>query len=336
MRKFILMLVVMFTTMLSVNAQIATENPKLLDNTYISLEGGVTTPLDMNSMFPLNEVVGLKLGKEWTPIIGTEIVGQLFMNDNHDVRWTSAMIKGNYLGANATVNLNNLFDGYNGKPRVFEIKANGGLGWIHRWCYGGNSFGAKTGLDFNINIGKKRAHTLSISPAVYWDLHKTDGFNKHWAQLGLFIGYTYHFKTSNGTHYFKTYDVGSMIDEIDRLNDELVKKPKEVIVEKVGPTNIITETIEGKKVIYFAFDSDEITDEMKSILDSVQPGTYDINGYASSEGTTEYNKYLSQRRAEAVANYLINKEGVKINSCIGYGVLFGNITGRVVEIIPSK
>ena len=298
MRKFILMLVVMFTTMLSVNAQIATENPKLLDNTYISLEGGVTTPLDMNSMFPLNEVVGLKLGKEWTPIIGTEIVGQLFMNDNHDVRWTSAMIKGNYLGANATVNLNNLFDGYKGKPRVFEAKANAGLGWIHRWCYGGNSFGAKTGMDFNINLGKKRAHTLSISPAVYWDLH--------------------------------------MIDEIDRLNDELAKKPKEVIVEKVGPTNIITETIEGKNVIYFAFDSDEITDEMKSILDNVQPGTYDINGYASSEGTTEYNKYLSQRRAEAVANYLINKEGIKINSCIGYGVLFGNITGRVVEIIPSK
>ena len=111
MKKFILIFITMFMFAFSANAQIATENPKILDNTYISVEGGVATPLDMNSMFPLNTVVGLKLGKEITPIFGAEIVGQFFMNDNvKELAWSSAMVKGHYLGGNATLNLNNIFD----------------------------------------------------------------------------------------------------------------------------------------------------------------------------------------------------------------------------------
>ena len=46
---FILCLSVLFA-----NAQIATENSKILDNTYVGVEAGVTTPLNFNSMFPLN------------------------------------------------------------------------------------------------------------------------------------------------------------------------------------------------------------------------------------------------------------------------------------------
>ena len=47
-----------------------------------------------------------------------------------------------------------------------------------------------------------------------------------------------------------------------------------------------------------------------------------INGYASPEGTEEYNQALSQRRADAVKNILVNKYGIaatRINA-IGHGV----------------
>ena len=73
---------------------------------------------------------------------------------------------------------------------------------------------------------------VCVNPGVYWGLNEAGNikFNKNYAQLGVMVGYTYHFKTSNGTHYFKTYDVGAMTDEISRLNEELAKKSKEVEV----------------------------------------------------------------------------------------------------------
>ena len=47
-----------------------------------------------------------------------------------------------------------------------------------------------------------------------------------------------------------------------------------------------------------------------------------INGYASPEGTEEYNKELSQRRADAVKNILVNKYGIAATRihAIGHGV----------------
>ena len=47
-----------------------------------------------------------------------------------------------------------------------------------------------------------------------------------------------------------------------------------------------------------------------------------VNGYASPEGTEEYNLQLSQRRADAVKNILVDKYGIaadRINA-IGHGV----------------
>ena len=169
-------------------------------------------------------------------------------------------------------------------------------------------------------------------------------FDKTYAQLGVMVGYTYHFKTSNGTHAFKTYDVGAMIAEIDRLNDELAKKPKEVEVIKyvdrtvnnynAPVTNSFANAGNGTYV-FFAFDSAELDDRAKEALDKIgQNGVYDIVAFASNEGNLEYNKALSQRRADAVKKYLEDR-GCKINSAEGKGVVFGPTTGRVA-IITNK
>jgi hypothetical protein len=56
--------------------------------------------------------------------------------------------------------------------------------------------------------------------------------NKHGAQLHIGVGYTYHFKTSNGTRHFKVYDVGALQREINYLRENLEKKPKEVVKER--------------------------------------------------------------------------------------------------------
>lgn len=329
----------MFATVFTANAQIATENSKLFDNTYVGVEAGVTTPLNFNSVFPLNTVVGIKLGKELTPVFGFELEGQTFFNENNFTPWTNTFVKGTNVGLNGVTNLSNLFGGYKGTPRFFEVKANVGLSWLHYWNMSANDMLAKTGIDLAFNLGKTKAHTVAITPAVYWNLtgsadHKMS-FNKNRAQLGVFVSYVYHFKTSNGTRHFKTYDVGAMIGEIDRLNKELAKKPAEVVVEKVVtkevPATATVATVNATTV-FFAFDSDELDERAKAELDKLgENGIYCIDAYASSEGSTKYNVALSQRRADAVKAYLEGR-GAKVESAVGHGVQFGTTTGRVAVV----
>jgi len=370
MKKFILMLVVMFTTMLSVSAQVATENAKLLDNTYLGVEVGATTPLNFNSVFPVNTVAGLKFGKELTPVFGLEVEGFAVFGDNvyrygvngsipsqgafniHENGSVNTFVKATNVGLNGTINWSNLLFGYKGTPRAFEVKTNTGFGWLH--YYGDytpyfpvgsyviagkrNVLTAKTALDLAFNLGNKKAHTITVSPGVYWGLNEIGNikFNKTYAQLGVMVGYTYHFKTSNGTHAFKTYDVGAMIGEIDRLNSELAKKPTEVevikYVDRVVTNNYNTVAAPQETYVFFAYDSSVLDDRAKAELDKLgQNGVYDVVAYASSEGSTEYNQRLSERRAAAVADYLTNR-GCKVNSWEGKGVQFGTTTGRVAVV----
>ena len=160
------------------------------------------------------------------------------------------------------------------------------------------------------------------------------------AQLAIQVGYVYHFKTSNGTHHFKTYDVGAMQDELTRLNAALQEKPKEVIVEKVvtkevPATAAVAERATGfgvKESVFFAFDSAELDDRAKETLNQLgENGVYVVDAWASSEGTTEYNLKLSQRRADAVKAYLESR-GAKVESATGHGVQFGTTTGRVAVV----
>jgi len=385
MKKFILMVVLMFTTMLSANAQIATENAKFFDNTYVGVEVGATTPLNFNSVFPLNTVTGIKFGKELTPVFGLEVEGLAVFGDNvyrygyngsiptdgafnvHKNGSVNTFVKATNVGLNGTINWSNLLFGYQGTPRFFEVKTNIGFGWLHyfgdftpNFPVGGyvtsdkrNVLTAKTVVDLAFNIDNKKAHTITVSPGIYWGLNESGNiqFNKNYAQFGVMVGYAYHFKTSNETHTFKTYDVGAMLHEIDYLNEQLAKKPTEVIVEKVVEKTVaidnitpmphatnavetVPETV-SDTYIFFAFDSAELDIRAKEELNKLgENGIYCIDAYASSEGSTEYNKVLSQRRADAVKEYLEGR-GCKINSAIGHGVVFGPTTGRVA-VVTSK
>jgi hypothetical protein len=80
----------------------------------------------------------------------------------------------------------------------------------------------------------------------------------------------------------------------------------------------------------FAFDSAELTSEASANLDKVakvltDPGAekYDIilSGHTDAVGSAEYNQQLSERRAHAARNYLINRHGIESSRLIakGYG-----------------
>lgn len=347
MKKFIFMMIMALSAIV-VNAQTAVQTSKILDNTYIGIEGGMSTPLSFDGVFPLNATTTLHVGKLFTPVVGAEIEGTAWFGSHADYsnRFDASAahnaIRGSYVGLNGLVNLTNLFLGYKGTPRNFELSAVAGPGWIHTFIPNHNDkyenhLGAKTGLDFAFNLGKSKAHTISVRPAVLWNLSVPGSkygqlaFNKHGAQLYVGLGYTYHFKTSNGTRHFKLYDVGAMQDEINRLREDLAKKPTEVVREREVVKEVVTTKVvnNNEYVVYFAYNSDVLTSDAKATLDNVS-GTVKVNAYASPEGSEQYNKDLSQRRANAVADYLRGKN-VNVTEAVGCGVV-GEASNRVAVI----
>lgn len=337
MKKILLMLA-LFSAVVTANAQIATENSNAFDNVGVGITAGVSTPLDFNSVFPLNTNVGLKITKDITPVIGFQIEGLAVLNDNHFSDLKTA-VKATNVGLNGALNLSNFFWGYKGTPRVFEVSTVAGLGWLHTWNTSENSLTAKTGLDLAFNIGKNKAHSLVLTPAVYWNLHKIDAiqFNKKGAQLALNLTYVYHFKTSNGTHHFKTYDVGAMNNEINYLHGKLdeYEKREPKLVERIVEKKVVVPT-NTEWFVQFAQKSAELTAEAKATLDKIgEDLVVDVIGTSSPEGDAEFNQRLSEKRAAVVADYL-TKRGVKVNSWVGKGVQIGLATNRLAIVTVAQ
>jgi len=75
----------------------------------------------------------------------------------------------------------------------------------------------------------------------------------------------------------------------------------------------------GKKTVYFARDSAELTHEAKVVLDAARTGVpVYVTGYTCPLGTPEHNQRLAEKRARAVADYL-RRRGVTITSAHGKG-----------------
>ena len=345
MKKFILSLMVMLTVMLSsANAQIAYQKADFLDNVYVGLNGGVSSPLDFNSVTPFNAQAGVKVGKNWSPVFGTNIEGTAVFGDNHFAD-SHTFVKATYVGLNGTLNLTNLFLNYN-PDKVFETSLEAGIGWIHNYHTStptnidghANYLGAKTGVILAWNIGNNKAWQLYAEPSVYWNLSKTDKiqFNKHNAQLAVSVGVVYKFKTSNKTHNFKVYniyDYTSALEEArDRIaaleaqNAELSKRPTETY-------NVVKETVVYSQdiiTVSFLQNSAELTQDAKNILDKVSVSLpVKVIGSTSPEGTTRRNSELSVQRANAVAKYLKSR-GVKVVSAEG------NEHGRIAVVTVVK
>ena len=336
MKKFILMFALMTSAFVGANAQTAIETPKVLDNVYVGANVGATTPLTFNSVFPLNTTVGLTLGKDWTPVLGTEVESGIAFNDNGFGISSHTFVSAINTGVNATVNLTTLFLGYN-PNKVFEMKTVSGFGWAHKY---GNTVNndddeltAKTGIRFIWNLGKSKAWSLNVEPAVRWNLTNGNSdqvcLNKNSAQLALSLGVVYKFKTSNGTHNFKVYDVGRLNDEINSLR---AQKPKEVVREVVTTKVVPTQT---KWVVFFEQGKSDLTDEAKDELNKIgENSIVDIVGHASTEGSEAFNQALSENRAKAVADFL-TKRGVKVNKATGEGET-GTTKNRGVIITEAK
>lgn len=272
MKKIFFMLALLLGTV-ATQAQSTVEGTKFLDNWSITLKGGAVMPYQHYAFWPhARGIFGLEVRKDLTTALGVGLEGELTINTSSWEHFPASfgpkspnVIDHQLVGAFMAINLTNAFNHFKGERRFLEVEAVMGGGWFHAYHRNESSIGdynswyTKAGVNFNWNLGKAKAWTVSLKPSVMWDMNgdvsrmyanqytnvddlpvvnygawpgKDNGvksrFNANHAWVELEMGLTYHFGNSNGTHYFtlcpKRYtqaDINAANAQVNELRGQL-------------------------------------------------------------------------------------------------------------------
>lgn len=331
MKKFLCIIALALAFVMGADAQVAPA--KFFDNTSIELKGGINTPLE-KPFEGISEQVGVQIEKGITPWLSFAIDGKAFIHQPYRNNPHTAFDGVNVNGL-VKFNLFNLFGNYPGYRRHFEWNVFTGLGWSHRTCkdyplFGHRNFGNYiAGTDLQFNLGKEKAWALVLTPEVNWGMPETGKLDKNKAMLEVNVGIVYRFKNKDGNRYFTKAKLYNQ-EEVNNLNsriNHLIASNETLLVENTELKNTleniptsVTETVEVmvEKPYYvlppvqFLFNSAVISETSYAAVNEIAnvilttPSNYVITGYASNEGTEEYNIGLSQERADAMKNALVN------------------------------
>ena len=360
MKKIVASLVLCMAV-IAANAQKAVEGNKFTDNWSVGFNAGGTTPLTHSAFFKnMRAVLGVGLDKQVTPVLGLGFEAMTSINTTP----SRTAFDNTNLSVLGTLNLSNLFGGYAGAPRLFEVETVAGIGWLHYAVNGEsdlNSMSSKLGLNFNFNLGEEKAWTLAFKPALVYDM-SADGtdnvcFNANRAAWEITAGLKYHFSCSNGKHYFtivKPYNQS----EIDALNDQINNMRREADDNAAALKNanqkaadlekalndcknqapkVITETVTNNKktlesVVTFRQGGTSVessqtpnVERIATYLKNHKNATVSIKGYASPEGNVDVNARIAKQRAESVKNMLINRYKIAANRITAEGQGVGNM-----------
>ena len=325
------------------NAQDAYVGNKFFDNWYMGIKGGGITPTTHSAFWKnMRGTAGIELGKQITPVLGVSFEGLTTVNTSESRTAFDAL----NLGALGKINLNNLFGGYLGKPRLFEVEAIAGIGWGHDFVNSGLGYDksymvSRFGTSFNFNLGEAKAWTINVRPAIVYQMsgNRSQILNVNKSAIELLAGVTYHFASSNGKHYqtiqtpYNQAEVDLLNDAINTLraesaakteglealqyeNDQLKEKlnecmnaPKEVetIVQNTHSKSLESVITFGQGKATVSADQLPNVERIATYMKNNPSSTVVIKGYASPEGSAEINARIAKQRAEAVKTILINK-----------------------------
>jgi OOP family OmpA-OmpF porin len=361
MKKFFLMAAMVMAGITASAQNEPLANSKLSDNWYLGGNIGAVTPLNGAFFGNMRPTVGLEVGRYLTPVFGIGVEGRAKFNT---IKAFTAVDQayGFLLGK---FNLSNLFYGYKGEPRNFEVVALAGPGIEHNFGDAKDTYLAyKAGLEFNFNLGEAKAWQFNIKPGIVWGVNNAlvpeTELNKNGATFEINAGFTYKFKCSNGTHNFAfakvdQSELDALNNTINRLRDENAERAKNdaatienlknqlkdcqnskpaTVVEKKSPVENIVTFRQGKSII----DKSQMPniDRVAKFLNDNSSSKVVIKGYASPEGSAKLNQKLSLARANAVKKVLVNKYKIAADRIetegLGVGSIFTEPTYNRVSI----
>ena len=354
-KLFMMFAAAMMAASVSAQDNTAITANKAGDNWYFGINAGVTTRVKESyqdagdGMFKsIAPTFGVRVGKNLTTVFGLAADADMYFKTNDKFYdGSKTFIEALDVNLLGTFNLSNLFAGYPGEPRAFEVIALGGFGWAHQFNHfpKTNGLNSKVALDFAFNLGANKAWQFYIEPALTYTLHGwSDGehieipfqYDINQSVLSLQAGLNYKFGTSNGTHNFAKTALRDQ-SEIDQLNAKINELRADVNA-KDGQLAADAQTIADLKAKLAACESRpvQVVEEKKvetlqpivifrqgkSVIDPAQYASIEmiakymknhpeanvkVLGYASPEGPADLNQKLSVARAEVVKNALINK-----------------------------
>ena len=325
MKKNILILCMLGASALAANGQTLLKGIKFTDNWSVGINGGVTTPMTHCSFWKNSRpAVGIELSKRITPVLslGTSVMGYINTSSS------KTAFDASNVELLSKFNMMNLFGGYPGTPRTFEMEAVVGVGWLHGYINGtgdDNSWGTRLGMDFNFNIGKEKAWAISLKPSLVYDMegdfnrHKSR-FNANNARVELLAGITYYIKGSKQTE--------EAVGRADMLQKQLAecqnKKPViETVIEKAKTLESIVTFRQGSSKV----DVSQLpnVERIASYMNRHPESKVVIKGYSSPEGSIEVNERIARARAESVKSILTKKYRIAASRITAEGQGIGDM-----------
>lgn len=227
---------------------------KVDDNIYVGINAGAITGFRNyyrtqdgakqrnNAFTAYTTEVGARVGKNFTTVFGLALDGNLYFTNHRcccPFAVSKTWIQGLDLDLLGTANLMNMFAGYKGQPRFFEVIALGGFGWTHAFGTATryNGINSKIAFDFAVNFGSKKQWQVYLEPSITYNVlgfgtvapqpeyknvmsNSSFQYNINKAGFNLKAGVNYKFRTSNDTHNFALEQLRDQA-EIDALNAKI-------------------------------------------------------------------------------------------------------------------
>ena len=324
-------------------------------NWEIGLAGGINATAwnelggvdNQKSIGDLGWQIEGNLTKWFNPIVGARLQvvgGQLNVSDDN-----GAKSKWIYPHVDGIVNLSNWIGGYR-EDRVYYAKlfAGAGVSFVNVGDNGGDGFAAAGGLintfrvckqlDINLELkailtpGRDMPRAIAPIAAEYGQIYS--------ATLGL----TYRFNKRDWSKAYSQEEIDGYLASIaalaeahrneGKLNERLAAQ-KAATDQALKDNEALRAELAKKKnsvvastAVFFNFDSSRLTDRAKASMQVLQETiaaapkdqVFTIVGHADAKtGSAEYNQKLSEKRAEAVYNYLV-EQGVNKDQLTWKGV----------------
>ena len=340
-----------------------------LDNWQVGVNVGGYTPV---AGYPFFKSTRFNFGAEISKQISTGfrfgIDATAYINNNSDGYRNPLTIDYTNVSILANFNLNNIFGGYKGAPRKFEVEAFAGIGWLHFFYQGRgndlNEMSAKYGANFWFNLGESRAWAIKFSPSILYLIdqgipqQQANSLNSKFPYAQANLGLVYRFKGSNGKHYFTLYEpsVHAPVVEdnsavVEDNSAALSQKERELedAINRINQLESELETVKEKQQVETAAQAKKPLESIisfkqgRSIVEDSQLPNVEriatylreypnsrvvIKGFASPEGSVEANERIAKARAEAVKTVLIKQYKIDAERIVAEGNGVGNVFSK--------
>lgn len=297
------------------------------DNWFIQGQAGIGYTIgepDFDKL--ISPTAALSIGKYFTPYAGMRLqvggwqgrAGWDWKDDNYSWNYAAVYLDGLF-------NMTNIFCSYK-ENRGFNLYGIVGVGYNHGFKNSPNALAsdncvARIGLQPSFRINEAWDFNVELNGNAASDAFNSKYGSENDFYFNLMVGFTYKFK-NRGFELIRPYDealVNSLNDEINQQRatiESLKANPKTIVkTEKVFVTDTVSYfntpvlfTI-GKSAV--DVNQEVYVYTVAQYLKENPNAKITITGYADAgTGSKAFNQKISEKRAKAVANELINKYSI--------------------------